>query len=306
MNKILLVLTCVISLHSVVQAQELSRKNMYWENPYQYNPAYYGNAGTFLANFQSSVSGQNDDDNPRYSLLNVGGEVFDSFNLGITFSTERQGEFRNTFASLAYAYSFGGPSSRISLGMSVGYINTRVETLDFATNPYTNPNDPFLRDGDLEENRFSIGTGILYQWNELNASLGFPVLLQDGGELNPDFNLQLDYTFAVSYSVDVTPIFFAEVSDDGLEFFDINAKMTFNEVVWVLAGYRSESQLNAGIGLRKDFFGLGYTYSPALGDYREINPEMHEIMLSFSLGDKSFKQAEGFQKRRRSLRVRKN
>lgn len=305
MKKLFLTLHCTVLCIFITYGQDMSRKNMYWENPYQYNPAWYGGAGTFVAGFQSSVAGKNDTENPRYSLLNVGGEVFHNFSLGATFSTETQANFNNTFTSIAFAYSIGNENSRISMGLSVGYLNSSLGALEFTANPFNNPNDPFLQDGGIEVNRFFTGTGVLYQWNDLNVSLGFPLLLQDGGELTTDLNAIANYTFALSYNVDLIPVTMVEIGPNGINFFDFNTMVQFNDTFWILAGYRSESRLNTGIGIAKNFLRVGYTYSPAIGDYKEINAELHEIMLRFSLGDHNFKQAESLQKRKRSVRSRR-
>ena len=273
--------------HSAGVAQELLRKNLYWNNGAHYNPAYLGYGSMFQASFQSTLSSQ--ELAPGYSLVNVGGSVASNLKLGFTFASENQGNYSNNNIQGGYAFSFGNKTSQVTFGMTVGVILSNFETVDYNTNPYVDPSDPFLVGNGFRRNNFVMGVGAIYEWNKIEMGLAAPVLLRDGGELYTNLNFKVQYPINIGSDLQISPIGFVQYTDVGLDFYDLSALTEWRETVWILAGYRSDEQLNTGLGFSKEGFGLGYTLVLSFGEYQALNPFIHELMLTFSMPEKDLK-----------------
>ena len=285
-EKWLLFLLAFSMFHSAGLAQELLRKNLYWNNGAHYNPAYMGYGSMFQASFQSTLSTK--ELAPGYSLVNVGGSVASNLKLGFTFASEKQGNYSNNTIQGGYAFSFGNRASQLTFGMTVGVILSNFETVDYNTNPYVDPTDPFLVGNGFRRNKFVMGLGAVYEWNKIELGLAAPVLLRDGGELYTNLNLKVQYPIELG-DLQVSPIGFVQYTDVGLDFYDLSALTEWRNMVWALVGFRSDEQLNTGIGFSKEGFGLGYTLVSSFGEYQALNPFIHELVLTFSMPEKDLK-----------------
>ena len=69
--------------------------------------------------------------------------------------------------------------------------------------------------------------------------------------------------------------------------FDFNIKTNFNDVFWLMCGYRTNKELLAGVGLKYGSFLLMYTVDFNQGDIGIYSNSSHEFGLVFSIGKKN-------------------
>lgn len=284
------------------KAQELLRKNFYWNNATQYNPAFISYESTFSASFQSTIA--TDDLMPGYSMVNIGGKVTNNVKLGFNLSSEQQGPLNVNNIQGGYAFSFGNRISQFTLGMLVGVRVSNFETIDYKVNPYVDSSDPFLESSGFRRTRFTMGTGLLYQREKLEVAVSAPVLLINGGKLYTNLNAMVKYPLQLGAELTISPLGLLQYSSIGLDFFETSALVEWRDSFWVLAGFRTEQQLNTGVGFDGGNFSLGYTFVASFGDYQAVNPFINEILLEFKIPEKelrnnNFKNAVKSLKRKR-------
>jgi len=308
MRNKLFILFLILIIPQVVSSQELNLYRRYvLNNFYQINPASAGYDGEFISKlnysqqwlgladapsiqtFSTSVRlGNKDFYNPKMYVNRPIFNINERVGLGLSFFNERNGPLRHTGIMLAYAYHIPLRYKTLSFGIS------GTGTQYYLNNNQFKPidsNDPGLL---FSENKavvpnINIGSMLYNQKYFLGVSVN--ELLNSNHQITknktrPNFVLCGGYRYHLKSYFDIEPsLFLLKYNQDNLKL-DINAKLYFRELNYLILSYRSSKEILAGIGLHiQDGIQIAYAYNVTIGGLSTYSYGNHEFMVLFSFSE---------------------
>jgi type IX secretion system PorP/SprF family membrane protein len=289
-----LFLNCSLLLHS----QDIGLyRNYLFNNFYNFNPAAAGYDGSIISQITISKKWVGINGSPSNQVfsnsIRLGEEEFYDRNrfinrpiinlaprvgLGFTVYNETSGPMRHTGLLFAYAYHISVRENRISLGLSGLISQYHLDTKEFKP---INPDDPDLYTS-TSEIVPDINFGALYYNKRFFAGISALGLVNfnkvmDHTKTFPDIVVCGGYKFKINKSYKFEPSIFIWRYGDGTFSTDINCKLYYNDLNWILLSYQGNGEILAGIGLSiNSYFQICYYYA--------INTNG---MASYNLGNQS-------------------
>lgn len=290
MKKIVLPLLLLISIYTYSQDFLLSEQ---WFSRINRNPAATGNSkyfNLFYLNRQQWAGFQNA---PSTNILNAHA-YFEkiSSGLGFTFYYDTQGlgdKALNT--KLAYAYHTNIASNIIlSFGASAGVLNK-----SFDPNLLNLPDNSIPTVEATSTSNLDIDLGFEFTMPAFMAGASVTHLLENRNEVtNTTASRQVTAyargNIALNNKLNLAPaVVYNNYTNNGLNFFEVNATAFYNKIYWLGVGTRFDSEmsfstLNIIVGLEWKMFRIGYGYDYSLGKLGTFKKSSHEIMLACKLG----------------------
>jgi type IX secretion system PorP/SprF family membrane protein len=192
--------------------------------------------------------------------------------VGLTFLYDRLGAEKNLNIKLNYAYHMVFHKKHLlSVGLSFGLFNKSIDYSKLRPAEY----DPLLESNSLEKGTMTdLGLGVHYQFaDKFYAGLSATNLIGSNAEIGgPDFTLARHYYLFSGYDFELktngkgkmalTPGFLLKATTGAIQL-DLNAILTYNDLVWGGVIYRLESAvgLMAGVDIKGVRLGLAYDYT---------------------------------------------
>jgi type IX secretion system PorP/SprF family membrane protein len=282
---LVLIMISIISTTSV-KAQLNPLSSQYYTNQYLINPAFAGAGEGLKLNgayrkLWSNVLGSPLTQNltADYGINKVG--------IGLTVNNESAGLQRQTRVVGSYAYhlKLNDNNHQLHFGISMGFMNQRLESSDI----YGNPNDPTIGQYNDRKTYLDGDFGVAYTSDKLNIQAAIPnlksVLKKDVIKLADvaTFYTAVSYKIGISEGVegmDVEP----KIAYRGVKGFDniwdAGAQLAIaNKQVFVLGMYHSTENATFGLGMdfRKKYLisGTYTTQTSALSSYTNGSFELN-------------------------------
>ncbi len=223
--------------------------------------------------------------------------------VGLTFISDKTGYVsRNTFG-LTYAYH--KPVSQqliLSAGLTAGFTNVSLDRTKIVWGSL-DPNDPAIgyNTGDLRKLMPELGVGIvLYDssfflsasaLNIVPGKLRFVKNDIYGDFFKPHIFLQTGYKFYLNNSLSLIPSVSVQFINPLPMFVHLNAKLNYENLFWVGAGYRLKDELSGlavmtGINLGRSI-NLSYSYNSTVnGRLKTYVGNTHEVVVGITIGKK--------------------
>lgn len=223
--------------------------------------------------------------------------------VGLTFISDKTGYVsRNTFG-LTYAYH--KPVSQqmiLSAGLTAGFTNVSLDRTKIVWGSL-DPNDPAIgyNSGDLRRVMPELGVGIvLYDssfflsasaLNIVPGKLRFVKNDIYGDFFKPHVFLQTGYKFYLNNSLSLIPSVSVQFINPLPVFVHLNAKLNYENLFWVGAGYRLKDELSGmavmtGINLGRSI-NLSYSYNSSVnGRLKTYVGNTHEVVVGITIGKK--------------------
>jgi type IX secretion system PorP/SprF family membrane protein len=223
--------------------------------------------------------------------------------VGLTFISDKTGYVsRNTFG-LTYAYH--KPVSQqliLSAGLTAGFTNVSLDRTKIVWGSL-DPNDPAIgyNTGDLRKVMPELGVGIvLYDssfflsasaLNIVPGKLRFVKNDIYGDFFKPHVFLQTGYKFYLNNSLSLIPSVSVQFINPLPVFVHLNAKLNYENLFWVGAGYRLKDELSGmavmtGINLGRSI-NLSYSYNSTVnGRLKTYVGNTHEVVVGITIGKK--------------------
>lgn len=255
-SKIIGLATIAVFTVTVTQAQLNPLTAQYYTNPYLINPAFAGVGGGFKVNAAYRKLWSNVDGSPLIQNLTIDYGI-SRVGLGLIVNNESAGLERQTRVVGSYAYHLplDGNDQQLHFGVSMGFINQRLENSDINGNP----SDPMVGQYNDRKTYLDGDFGIAYTSKSLSIQGAIPnlksVLKKDVIKLA---DVATFYT-ALSYKIGITE------GDDGV---DAQPKVAYRGVkgfdnIWdagiqisiahqqafILAMYHSTKNATFGLGM---------------------------------------------------------
>jgi len=285
MKKIISLSICLLSL--VSYSQQTPQRNLYGYNKYAINPAYAGASGCTQINFSHLNQWVKVEGAPLTSMISANGLIGKSLGVGGQVLVDQIGMIQQVSAmgSLSYGLTIG-KTHNIRLGASIGYNQYRIDASDAIA--FEN-GDPIIEGGEQAGGTVNSNIGILYQWKNLEISVGAQQLIQstsnmsfagiDGFGLRRHLNGLVAYNQKIGNSWMLTPSIYTKGTNNGYQL-DINADATYNKYISGGIGYRTSVGLIARAGIQvQDLFFIGYAYETPMSNIASYSSGSHEILL---------------------------
>ena len=285
MKKIISLSICLLSL--VSYSQQTLQRNLYGYNKYAINPAYSGASGCTQINFSHLNHWVTVEGAPLTSMISANGLIGKSLGVGGQVLVDQIGMIQQVSAmgSLSYGLTIG-KTHNIRLGASVGYNQYRID----ASNAIAFENgDPIIEGGEQAGGTLNSNIGILYQWKNLEISIGSQQLIQstsnmsfsgiDGFGLRRHLNGLVAYNQKIGDNWMLTPSIYTKGTNNGYQL-DLNADATYKKYISGGLGYRTSVGLIARAGIQvQDLFFIGYAYETPMSNIASYSSGSHEILL---------------------------
>jgi type IX secretion system PorP/SprF family membrane protein len=285
MKKIISLIVCLLSL--VSYSQQTPQRNLYGYNKYAINPAYAGASGCTQINFSHLNQWVKVDGAPLTSMISANTLIGKSLGLGGQVLVDQIGMIQQVSAmgSVSYGLSIG-KSHNIRIGASIGYNQYRIDASDAIA--FEN-GDPIIDGGEQAGGTINSNIGILYQWKNLEISLGSQQLIQstsnmsfsgiDGFGLKRHLNGLVAYNQKIGENWMLTPSIYTKGTNNGYQL-DLNADATYKKRIFGGLGYRTSVGLIARAGIQvQDLFFIGYAYETPMSNIASYSSGSHEIIL---------------------------
>ena len=285
MKKIISLSICLLSL--VSYSQQTPQRNLYGYNKYAINPAYAGASGCTQINFSHLNQWVKVEGAPLTSMISANGLIGKSIGVGGQVLVDQIGMIQQVSAMGSFSYGLSiDESHNIRLGASIGYNQYRIDASGAVA--FEN-GDPIIEGGEQAGGTVNSNIGILYQWKNLELSIGSQQLIQstsnmsfagiDGFGLRRHLNGLIAYNQKIGNHWMLTPSLFTKGTNNGYQL-DINADATYKKYIFGGLGYRTSVGLIARAGIQvQDLFFIGYAYETPMSNIASYSSGSHEIVL---------------------------
>ena len=174
MKKIISISICLISLVSF--SQQTPQRNLYGFNKYAINPAYAGSKGCTELHFSHLNQWVKVEGAPLTSMITANGLVGKSLGVGGQILVDQIGMIQQVSAMGTGSYGFTiAKTHKLRFGASFGYNQYRID----ASNAIAfDSGDPIIDGGEQAGGTINTNIGLLYQWKNLEVSLGSQQVIQ--------------------------------------------------------------------------------------------------------------------------------
>ena len=285
MKKIISLSICLLSLVSF--SQQTPQRNLYGYNKYAINPAYAGASGCTQINFSHLNQWLKVEGAPLTNMISANGLIGKSMGVGGQVLVDQIGMIQQVSAMGSFSYGLSiGKSHNIRLGASIGYNQYRIDASDAIA--FEN-GDPIIEGGEQAGGTVNSNIGILYQWKNLELSIGSQQLIQstsnmsfagiDGFGLRRHLNGLIAYNQKIGDNWMLTPSIYTKGTNNGYQL-DINADATYKKYIFGGLGYRTSVGMIARAGIQvQDLFFIGYAYETPMSNIASYSSGSHEIIL---------------------------
>jgi len=287
MKKISLIITALIVVQSVI-AQQLTSVSQYMENKYVFNPAVVGTMSysPLALTYKRMWTGM--DDAPTMQMISSHFLAADNMGLGGKIFNYSTGALSKMGIEGTYSYILpvGSSGAKLSLGLSAQlyqfYLNKSKLTLE-------QMDDDVMLFGSEKLITPDAAFGAYYYTDKYYAGLSAYQLFNRKVDLMTDkilenrqvrhYFLTGGYNYDINSNFSVEPSILAKFVEAGILQIDINAKVTYKQMVWLGLSYRTKDAVAVNLGIRKDRFIFGYSYDYSLTDIRNYSVGSHELLF---------------------------
>jgi len=292
LRKLLLILI-LFSLISAAHAQQQATFSQYMFNGLAINPAYAGShealSATALVRYQNlGLPGA-----PNTQSFSAHSPLLNQkIALGLLVIHDQIGIIDQTgiFGSYAYRINFSENKRKpkvLSLGLQTG---VSIYDAKYSELTIHNQNDPAFTN-DIVQTKINFGFGVYYYTDVMYAGLSIPHLsgnvfdrgtnLETITQTNPII-LNGGYVFTISRFLKVMPNFLIKFLDTAPVEIDLNANLSFDDVLWVGVSYKATNAVNLLTQIQlTNQIRIGYAYSITTGGVGQVDSGSHEFMINY-------------------------
>ncbi|GAB4010477.1 type IX secretion system membrane protein PorP/SprF [Spirosoma migulaei] len=297
----LLLLTIAVP---TAQAQQDPQFSLYMYNPLYYNPAAAGSEGvtrlqlTHRTQYLGYQTIGNGDGSAAQSSQLL------SFNMplakiksgiGIYALNDKYGPSINQAVQVSYAYRLALKNGTLALGVQAGMFN---RGLDFSQFRATDPNDPLIPTGRINQFKPDIGAGVYYNTTDywigvsmthLNQATYSYVSGYSTDVSEPKAYISAGYRLGLGYNIDIQPSVLVQYSTkQGMtgSVASVNIVGTYDNRIWAGIGYRLKDAAMATVGInlmRNNALRVGYSLDVTTSGTQIKSPTSHEIIVGYAL-----------------------
>jgi type IX secretion system PorP/SprF family membrane protein len=257
------------------------------------NPAYAGSHGTLSASALLRYQSVGVPGAPNTQTLSVHTPLDnEKIALGMLIIHDKIGVIDQVGINAIYAYRlfFSNDNERpkvLSFGLQAGFSSYRAQ---YSQLDIYHPTDPSFTQ-DVNQTMPNFGFGIYYYTDKLYAGLSAPNLMYNvfdrGNDLetivqsNPII-LNAGYVITLSRMMKLRPNFLLKLLDKKVVELDLNANLSFDDVLWLGVSYQAFSSVNllAEVQITNQIR-IGYSYAFRTSSIKRVDLGSHEFMINY-------------------------
>lgn len=285
---ILLIISCLTVLG---YSQQIPLNTQYTYDLYQINPAAAGSMDGMPLSLSVRKLWLGIDGSPSIQSLSGHIKVVDRMGVGAKIYNFNQGPLRNTGFEATYAYHLplNGGTTKLAFGLTASLFQYNLDKTQLEVQ---DPNDPALQ-GDTKKMVPDASFGALVYNEKYFAGLTVLQLFQ--GKINlgtqgiadqkrvRHYLVHWGYNFDVSDDIRLQPSMLLKIIEAGVIQADINARMTYRQMINFGLSYRTGDALSIQLGYQNENLLFGYAYDLALSDIRTQTSGSHEIVFIYKI-----------------------
>jgi type IX secretion system PorP/SprF family membrane protein len=288
MKKLLYIVLTAFAIHAEAQVMSYDYYTFRLNNMYNVNPAYSakGDGINVLLNAQTQNKGV------AYANKNFMFGAYSKLSpkqaLGGKIINDTRGAFQVLRADLSYAYIAKiNDESTLSMGLSAGVLNNNLIASRIENYQLLDQTDPTLTKSYYNTTQFAAGAGLLYNFKGLDVSLSLPHILSTNQPLNGYTHAAVFYTIPAGEKFKITPWVCYQNIPVTKSVYSGYVKGMYKDIVWVQAGYQSNSTFNAMFGVNIENFSLGYGFRFNNKEFNAIASGSHEVSFAIKIPQRS-------------------
>jgi len=272
-----------------VSGQQLTQQSQYMLNHFDINPAVAGSNEFLNLSFSFRKLWTGIIGSPSLQTLSSHMEVYDGMGVGAKIFNYTAGPERKTGFEGAYAYhlSLDNIESKIAFGLSFEIYQYFLDKSGMDVEE--EDDEAFLGTEEMIVPDGSFGT-YLYG-KTYYVGLAVPQLIQRNIKLKSDileqkrvrhYFLHGGYIYQINREFIIEPSMLVKLIEIGLFQADINALLTYQNMVSLGVSYRTSDAIIVMLGYQYDKFRIGYSMDLTLSDIRAYSSGSHEVFISYS------------------------
>ncbi len=276
---------------STAEAQQLHRRTQFIFNTYLVNPAVVGTKtySPIMASYRNQWTGF--DNAPTTYTLSGHTQLPNKIGIGgIAYHDNTGGAISRTGVELTGSYHIDlNNQDAISFGLSGVVSQYKFDNTDLVV---FDPNDEALIGGMESHVNFDANFGMLVFGPNYFFGLSIPQLIQTQLKLESNgtpkdnrnarhFYFMGSYKYYITEDIDLQPSALVKFVVASPVQFDVNAKVTYKDMIFAGLTYRHKDAVAFMAGLEWNQFAFGYAYDLTVTDARSFSPHTHEITLGY-------------------------
>lgn len=272
------------------RAQQIPNFSLYNMNHYLLNPAASGTTDRLPVSLSYRKMWAGLDNAPSVQYLSGNMLVAKNMGVGAKLFNYQAGPLRKTGLEGTYSYhiSLGSGDTRLSFGLSLLLYQFYLNKSDLVVEDIDD--EVFMGDEQMFVPDASIGT-YLYGKNYY-VGLAVPQLFQRNIDLKSDVILQQKqvrhyylhggYIFEAGSDFKIEPSVLLKFIESGIFQADINALLTYKDMINFGVSYRTGDALSFQLGYKNPDLFIGYAYDLPLSDIAGNTWGSHEILFTYT------------------------
>jgi len=286
---------CLLSLQ--LSAQQHTLFSHYNFDHFMHNPGAAGSKGVLSANFFHRDQWTAFDLAPATQFVDIHAPFrYSPFALGGQIYNDNEGFLNNLKFQISPAYQFTineKGNLGLGLGLNLQRYQLKEERNGISQNPADLGFDPAILKYSDKFWKFHINPGIYYNDSKLYGGISLIKLFEDSNneEVNTEkaealrrhWLLLAGYHYDINQDWRINPSILLRTERAAPLNMDINAVLTYNNLVWLNVGYRTSKMFMIGVGVNlNSAFKIGYNYDVYLNPLGGvISRNNHEIFLGY-------------------------
>lgn len=286
----IILLSLVMLLQGNINAQQIPNFSLYNMNHYLLNPAATGITDRLPVSLSYRKIWLGIDNSPSVQYLSGNMLVTKDMGVGAKLLNYQAGPLRKTGLEASYSYHLplGSGDTKLAFGLSLLIYQFNL-----------NKSDLVVEDIDDQvfmgtENMFvpDAGFGTYLYGTNYYVGLSVPQLFQRNIDLKSDIILQQKqvrhyylhggYIFEAGTDFKIEPSLLLKFIEAGIFQADINALVTYRDMVNFGISYRTEDALSFQLGYKNPDLFVGYAYDLILSGLRSNTSGSHEILFTYN------------------------
>mgnify|MGYP006267777049 CR=1 FL=1 len=288
MKRLFIILIVLLGTGKGLQAQSLTRTNLYTANPFYNAPIVITDEPSFVgfAGYNSRYSGL--DNAPQALSMGIYADFSDKMGMGLRAYNDTKGIFESFYANLSYQYrvyldGLAG-AHQLTFGLAAGVVNRNLQQSRLSSEGLS---DPVLLNNTYNETNFNAGFAVNYSFNQLNVLVSLPELTEQNVGFRDKLFTQASYLFlSPTRRWTFSPVVAYYRHPTREQVLDGSLKVGWNELLWVQPGYRSNGNFFGALGVKAGPIEVAYAYELNQQMNRDIAGSSNEVAVIFRLGKK--------------------
>jgi type IX secretion system PorP/SprF family membrane protein len=307
MNKTYLTILFIISFCTFSSAQQVPFYNHNIINPFVYNPAMVGYSGDMNAYVVRNQRYMGYGTGAISNMLTLEGNfIIPNSGFGMILNQSSIGIMQQVSAKLSYSYHLKiNESHNLRLGLSVGYLDNRINTSEIDVSQL---DDPFLVGLRPNVGSYDFNFGALYSFqNDTRIGFSVPQLIGNKVKYSKEnsrgyyslarhfmLSAEHDFRFFADESIILKPQVLARYIPGAPFQYDITAHLDYKNLGWFSATYKSDYAVQFNLGFHiKENIHVGYSYEYIVGSFRNYYSGFnHEFLLGYTFKTGKSKEIE--------------